>query len=147
MHNERERDVVDNFREIARVHQLKITPQRMAIFKKLVSLENHPTADSLYREVREEFPNISFDTVNRTLITFSEAGIIDVVEDHGNQKRYDPNTSTHHHLHCINCGNIIDFQDEKLDNIEIPQVIREQYRIISKRVVLKVLCTECTGQR
>ena len=71
---------VRGFVETCRRHQLKVTPQRVAIYKALIQSRQHPTADMMYQEVREKYPNISFDTVNRTLLTFSEIGVVDVVE-------------------------------------------------------------------
>ena len=72
---------VQLFIETCHHHQLKITPQRVAIYRGLIQSKQHPTADLMFRTVKEEFPNISFDTVNRTLLTFAGIGVVDVVEE------------------------------------------------------------------
>lgn len=143
MHKKTGGHSLDSFIDHCRQHHLKVTPQRMAIYKKLIRMRNHPSADAMFREIREEFPNISFDTVNRTLITFSEIGLIDIIEGLANQRRYDPNTHDHHHFHCVQCGDIIDFFDDTLDSLEIPDDIRKRFTVYSTRVVIKGLCGSC----
>ena len=50
---------------------LKITPQRVAVYRALIESDQHPTADVMYRKVKTTYPHISFDTVNRTLLTLA----------------------------------------------------------------------------
>jgi len=113
------------------------------IYQELLKSETHPTADAIYQLVTKEHPHISFDTVNRTLLTFSKIGIVDIVEGFGGAKRFDPNVSRHHHLHCIQCGKIIDFKSRTYDNLEVPGNVGEKFQVISKRVVLKGICSAC----
>jgi Fur family peroxide stress response transcriptional regulator len=131
------------FLQTCHKHGLKITPQRVAIFQELLISTTHPTADAIYQIVKKEYPNISFDTVNRTLQTFAEIGIVDVVEIFGGAKRFDPNVTNHHHLHCTQCGKIIDFKNRSYDDLEVPEEVRENFKVISKRVVLKGICKTC----
>jgi Fur family peroxide stress response transcriptional regulator len=143
MQKRKQTDTVDAFRQFCRERQLKITPQRVAIFKELFRLDTHPTANAVYQIVKKDYPNISFDTVNRTLLTFAQAGIVDVVEIFGGAKRFDPNIAYHHHMHCTRCGQVFDFYNRAYDNLEIPQAVHEQFSVTSKRVVLKGICTAC----
>jgi Fur family peroxide stress response transcriptional regulator len=131
------------FLEICQEHHLKVTPQRVAIYQELLDLDTHPTADAIYQTVKKEHPNISFDTVNRTLLTFAKIGIVDVVEVFGGAKRFDPNVANHHHLHCTQCGKVLDFYNRAYDNLEVPEGVHEKFQVISKRVVLKGICKEC----
>jgi Fur family peroxide stress response transcriptional regulator len=124
-------------------HKLKVTPQRVAIYEELVDSKSHPTADAVYQIVKREYPSISFDTVNRTLLTFAEIGIVDIVEIFGGAKRFDPQVANHHHLHCARCGKIIDFYSRAYDDLDIPDEVSEQFRVIHKRVILKGICNEC----
>ena len=84
---------VQDFIEICHHHRLKITPQRVAIYRMLIQSDQHPTADLMFRSVKEDFPNISFDTVNRTLLTFADIGVVDVVEVFGGPKQLQKGTS------------------------------------------------------
>ncbi len=136
-----------NFRDVCEEHNLKITPQRTVIYKELLKAKDHPSADMLYKRVRNSLPNISFDTVYRTLLSFSEIGIADTIEGHGEPKRFDPDTKPHHHFRCMKCGKITDFKSELYDNIEIPREIRKDFKVIKKRVVLEGICKYCSSKQ
>ena len=138
---------VTQFIETCRRHGLKITPQRVGIYRILIQSMRHPTADRVFRAVKKDFPNISFDTVNRTLLTFAGIGVVEVVETFGGPKRFDPDVSDHHHLHCMACGRIIDFEYEGYARLEVPKAIATTFNVISRRVVLKGLCDTCTAKQ
>ena len=131
------------FEERCREHNLKITPQRTAIYRELSTAKDHPSADMLYRRVKKVFPNISFDTVYRTLLSFSEIGIADVVEGYGEPKRFDPNINTHHHFRCMKCGKIKDLEIALQEDMGIPEEITKSITIIRKRLVIEGFCENC----
>jgi Fur family peroxide stress response transcriptional regulator len=137
-------ELMDSFREKCRNNGLKITPQRLAIYREVVRSREHPSADKVYRNVRKVFPNISFDTVNRSLVTFSRMGVISVVEGYGEAKRFDPNLEGHHHFRCMRCNNIIDFYDKTLDAVKVPREIQRRFKVLHKRIVLEGLCDACS---
>jgi Fur family peroxide stress response transcriptional regulator len=134
------------FKKRCQEHALKITPQRTAIYKELLKAKDHPSADMLYKRVRKVFPNISFDTVYRTLLSFSEIGLADVVEGYGEPKRFDPNIRTHHHFRCMKCGKIKDLGNALLEDIKIPEEIAKDISVIRKRLIIEGLCNDCKGK-
>lgn len=134
---------IQQFIQRCRSHGLKVTPQRIAIYRKLLASSEHPSADMVYKKVVKEYPTISFDTVNRTLLTFDDLGLIETVESHSGVKRYDTDVSPHHHLHCVRCGDIFDFTDSGLDAIEIPQSIEPQFTVLGKRLCIRGICHAC----
>ena len=138
------KDILKFFTDTCKKHNLKVTPQRMTIYTELIKSKNHPSAEMIFQRVRKQFPHMSFDTVNRTLFTFSEIGLVDIVEAHGRPRRFDPDMSMHHHFHCIKCGNIIDLNCDAFNSLEIPENIERKYTVIRKRVVLKGICDKCS---
>lgn len=120
-----------------------MTPQRTAIYKELIRSKEHPGASTVFNHVRKIYPNISFDTVNRTLLTFSEIGIAHIVEGYGDPKRFDPDTEIHHHFRCIKCNRIIDFQHKPFDKMKVPGYIQKQFTVLNKRVLLEGICDKC----
>ena len=134
---------LDLFYRRSKEHGLKITPQRTAVYQELLKAKDHPSADIIYKRIVKKIPNISFDTVNRTLLTFSKIGITNIVEGYGQPKRYDPDLDTHHHFRCTHCNKIIDFHNEDYDNLIVPQELQKQFTVFSKRVVLEGLCDRC----
>jgi Fur family peroxide stress response transcriptional regulator len=137
--------LIQGFIEKCRAHNLKITPQRMAIYGELLDSTAHPTVDAMFQIVKKEFPNISYDTVSRTMLTFAEIGIVDRVEVYGGAKRFDPNVKAHHHLHCVSCGKISDFHNDEFNHLEIPDQVRRGFTVLTSRVVLKGICDQCSS--
>ena len=132
------------FVETCRSHSLRITPQRIAIYKQLLQATGHPSADAVYKAVLKEFPHISFETVNRTLLTYAEIGILNIVESYSGVRRFDPDPDAHHHIHCVRCGKIIDFRHHEFDRLSIPREIEKTYTVVGKRVVVNVICQDCS---
>ncbi len=126
---------------------LKITPQRMVILGSLKNNRDHPTADAIYQKTKLKLPNISFDTVNRTLITFAQNGVIKVAEGQGRAKRYDPMTEPHHHFHCVRCNRIIDFTNKEYDRIKLPKNITKKHQVLGQKIVLDGVCQDCKNKK
>jgi Fur family peroxide stress response transcriptional regulator len=122
---------------------LKVTPQRMAVYKALVETTEHPSAETVFRKVRRTFPSISLDTVNRTLLTLSEMGAAFIVEGSGDAKRFDANLGTHQHFKCLKCRRILDFHHEPFDHIDVPANLASHVTVLRKTVYLEGLCDHC----
>lgn len=137
---------MDLFYKKCRENKLKVTPQRVAIYKALTTSVSHPCAEQIHREVKESFPHISLDTVNRTLITFAAAHMVDVVEGHGDPRRFDPNRDPHHHFYCMACHKIFDFQADALDSWTLPLEIEKNFLITGKRICLTGYCDQCRSK-
>ena len=135
--------VLDAYRRLSKEHGLRVTPQRTAIFRELLKAKDHPTADAVYRRIVKTIPNVSFDTVNRTLATFAAIGLIKLVEGFGQARRFDPDGSAHHHFHCLECKKIIDFDEPAFDRISIPASLSRRFAVRARRVVLEGLCEDC----
>jgi Fur family peroxide stress response transcriptional regulator len=133
------------FETSCREHDLKITPQRAGIFKELISTYEHPSAVTLYEKVKKVYPNISLDTVNRTLLTFHKIGLARLVEGSGDPKRFDGNPEPHHHFRCVNCGKILDVFSDRYGDIEIPAKIRERCVVLTAVVRFEGYCDTCKG--
>ncbi|MDI6714042.1 MAG: Fur family transcriptional regulator [Thermodesulfovibrio sp.] len=135
--------LLTNFYNICEKNKIKITPQRIEIFKELIKNNDHPSVTKIYQRVKKKYPNISFDTVNRTLQKFVEIGIARVVEDFEDFRRYDGFIENHHHFHCIKCHRIIDIYDEKFKEVEIPKTLRDRFNILESKIVFTGLCEKC----
>jgi len=125
---------------------LKITPQRMAVYKALLETDEHPSAEMVFNKVRQQMPNISLDTVNRTLLTLAEIGAAFIVEGSGDAKRFDGNLEAHQHFKCIKCKRIIDFHYKQFDNISVPKALIRKFTILRKSVYFEGICDLCAGK-
>jgi Fur family peroxide stress response transcriptional regulator len=134
---------MDAFRIKCRHAGLKVTPQRVAVYKALIESKKHPSAEVLWRKLRETNPNISLDTVNRTLLTLAEIGAAFIVEGSGDVKRFDGCLENHQHFKCVKCRKIVDFHHKPYDNIPVPKNISEKYTVMRKTVYLEGVCDLC----
>ncbi|MEW6381796.1 MAG: Fur family transcriptional regulator [bacterium] len=136
------------FKEKCKEHHLKITPQRIIIYEELLKAKDHPSVDMVFQKVRSILPTISFDTVYRTMSTFTEVGIIEIVEGYSGVRRFDADVSPHHHFICLRCNRIIDFWDKNYNDLPLPQSMEAQHVILKKKVILEGICNQCRqGQK
>jgi Fur family peroxide stress response transcriptional regulator len=147
MLNKDRQELIDSLRIKCKQHNLNMTPQRVAIYQQLINSKDHPDSDEVFQGVKESFPDISLDTVYRTLSKFAEIGIIHLVEGYGEAKRYDPDISKHHHLRCQKCNKIIDFNYEGYDNLRIPKSLQKKFKIKNVKVILEGICDECVNKQ
>ncbi len=124
-------------------HNFKITPQRIAIYNELMKFKEHPTVTIVFKKVHKAFPNISYDTVHRTLLKFAELKLISVVEGSSQGRKFDTNLGRHHHFICVKCNKIVDFYSKELDNLKMPEDIKSKFEISGYRVVIEGVCNNC----
>lgn len=125
---------------------LKVTPQRVAIYRELLRTNEHPSAEMLHRKVRRLLPTISLDTVNRTLLTLAEIGAAFVVEGTGDPKRFDGELESHQHFRCVKCKRIIDFRHKPFNDIPVPKTLSRRFTILRKTVYFEGMCDLCNGK-
>ncbi len=87
---------------------LKHSRQRESIKVCLSRRTDHPTADMIYADIKEEFPNISLGTVYRNLNLLSELGEIQKLACGDGKDHFDWNTTPHYHFICRFCKAVID---------------------------------------
>lgn len=77
---------------------LRLTHQRLEIYRELVAACDHPSAETLHQRLRKRIPTLSLDTVYRTLATLAEQGLINRVETLESQAHFEATSRRHHHL-------------------------------------------------
>jgi Fur family peroxide stress response transcriptional regulator len=125
---------------------LKLTNQRIAVYEALASTDKHPTADSIYQEIKERYPMISLNTVYNTLEVLKEIGEISQLNT-DISARFDANMAPHHHLVCLHCKRIEDFVDPELDQIPLKVPGRKDFKILSHKVEFQGYCKKCQNER
>lgn len=89
------------------------TSQKKTILNYLKSVKTHPSAKTVYLNLKKELPRISKSTVYRILNNFKKKG--EIQEILGDVTRYDGDTSPHSHFFCNECGTLFDiFEDYKI---------------------------------
>ena len=122
---------------------VKYSRQRVAILDFLKSRKDHPTAETVYTAVKEDFPNISLGTVYRNLALLSEMGVIQKVSAENGPDRFDYNSQPHTHFYCRGCDRMIDI-DVPVEKELIYKVAEAYSGLIEKSSVqFTGLCPEC----
>ncbi len=91
----------------------KYSKQREILLNELRGRKDHPTAEELYRAVRDKMPNYSLGTVYRNLNDLSKNGMILKLPMSDGPERYDGCTAPHLHFTCESCGCVYDLKDEE----------------------------------
>ena len=123
----------------------KRTPQRLSILDHLDGNTSHPSADDIYRVVAKKNPSMSFATVYNTLNTLVQTGAVRELTIDPDRKRYDPDTSAHHHLICLDCRKVADVPGDI--PLEIPRGAAKDYTILGSHIEFYGLCPTCKKQK
>ena len=122
---------------------IKLTPQRIEIFRAVYGTASHPSAEVIYDELKRSMPSISLDTIYRTLATFEKLGLLNRVSALDRQSRFDANMDIHHHFICTRCNRITDFYWPDFDHSELPDGLSRRGTVMSKHIEVRGICREC----
>ena len=134
---------IDRFQDACRQQNLRLTPQRLEIYRELAQASDHPSAEQLYQRLHDRMPTLSLDTIYRTLATFVQHGMVNRVETIESQARFEVVNARHHHLICERCKKIIDFDWAPIDQLDLPPEVQQWGEVYSKNVVVYGVCKEC----
>ncbi|MDO4475369.1 MAG: transcriptional repressor [Lachnospiraceae bacterium] len=124
----------------------KYSRQREEIRKHLFGRTDHPTAETIYTEIRMENPKISLGTVYRNLAQLESAGEVIRIPVTNGPDHFDGNTNEHYHLICPNCGSVSDLWMDGVRR-ELHKGLEAQ-RLDADQIILNVYgcCSNCNGK-
>lgn len=138
--------MMTEFEIACRKADLKITHQRLEVYRELAQAPDHPSADMLYWRIIKRLPTISLDTVYRTLSTLEKHRLIIRVQTLESQARYEAKITKHHHAVCTQCGAITDFTWDSFDQAQAPEEIDTWGTVVKRNAVLEGICKGCEGE-
>ena len=128
--------------ETLKAKGIQVTPQRLAIFEQLMGRKDHPSAEMIFNEIKDDFPSLTLVTVYNTLQKLESTNLCIKVNPLHTSARYDGNTALHQHLVCTHCQKIIDIHDAAV-SVELPELISEKYKIVDQSLIFYGTCLEC----
>ena len=137
-------ETVSGFMDACRKAGMKLTHQRLEIYKTLAASTDHPSAEDLHRRIRGRLPTMSLDTVYRTLDTFEQHALVNKVPVVKGPARYDAGMHLHHHCVCSKCRKIEDLDWQAVDAVELPAGSQQWGRVTNRYVQLYGLCSNCS---
>ncbi|MHA1651823.1 MAG: Fur family transcriptional regulator, partial [Candidatus Helarchaeota archaeon] len=116
---------------------------RLAICELVLSSKDHPTADQIYKKLKQKFPTISLATVYQTLHLLKDLGLLLELGFPDCSARFDPNISPHIHIICLKCGKIEDYETENLKE-QWAKIVKDiGVEPIIQRLDLYIYCDKC----
>lgn len=144
-HRRMEVEIQQRLDEFIRRKGLRRTAQREQIVNVVFSRDEHFTAEELFDRVRKVDAETSRATVYRTLGLLVEADLLRQIDLGENQVTYDPNflnKPSHNHLVCIDCGKVVEFEDENVD-IQTDRVTRGLgFRMVRQSIKIEANCEQ-----
>jgi Fur family peroxide stress response transcriptional regulator len=134
---------IEDFKWLCRERGERCTVQRRVILETVLDLDNHPSADQIFLAVGNRLPGVSRTTVYRALEHLADMGVITKACHPGRVARYDPRLELHHHLVCLRCNEFIDFEDDGLNELTIPDTSAFGFEVNDYRVQLRGICQSC----
>lgn len=125
--------------------KLRYSHQREMIYQYLLSTKEHPSAEMIYNDLREEIQGLSLGTVYRNLKLLEELGKVRRVASFQNAERYDAICGDHVHFLCTGCGRVSDVMDADSDTLRNSIPLKNGYRIAKFDLTLTGQCPECAA--
>ena len=145
-HEEIERRIVA-FTEACSASGIRMTHQRMEVFREVAKTDEHPDAETIYDRVRRRIPAISLDTVYRTLTMLETLGVLSRVYALCDRARFDATVAHHHHFVCTQCGMIRDFFCTEADKLQIPREVQSWGIMKSTHLEVRAICSKCANRK
>ena len=136
-------ETVEKLTRTLRSHGLKLTPQRLMIFKILEDNISHPSAEEVFKRVKKIYPTVSFTTIYKTLETLRDLGEIKELVIDEDRKHYDPNTKPHHHIICKVCKKINDVFEDFSPHIKLPDSMGSEFDVSGFQISFHGKCRNC----
>lgn len=141
----------EQFKQLLREKGLRVTKQRVLVLEALsFCSERHVTAEEIFELVKVDYPEIGLATVYRTIQLLLELHLIDRINLDDGYVRYEigdwsekETKHHHHHLICLECGSILSFQDDLLEELEDKIVKTMGFLVSNHEVKLYGYCKKC----
>ena len=128
--------------QILKSKNLRVTPQRFAVYANLLERTDHPTADQLLSDLNKDAPTSSQATIYSSLQALRDVGLIREVLLEEGVCRYDANVEPHHHFVCESCGVIEDIPWDSFQCIDMNR-LRPGLKAHSYEVIVHGTCDRC----
>jgi Fur family peroxide stress response transcriptional regulator len=138
---------IEHFKEVAKQAGVKLTHQRLEIFREVAASPEHPSAEAVLKALQPRMPTVSLDTVYRTLWLLNDLGLVSTLGPRHESVRFDANLAQHHHYVCVKCGLARDFESAELNTLEVPETVNEFGSVVAMHVEVRGVCDRCLKEQ
>lgn len=116
---------------------VRVTRQREALLRVLTEAEDHPDATELHRRARGLDESVSLATVYRTLSVLEREGVVQRHSFESGGARFEVADQAHHdHIVDLDSGDIIEFRNDRIEELQRQIAAEMGYEIIHHRLEL-----------
>ena len=144
-HSQTERRL-DHMTATTKAAGIKLTHQRLEIFREIAASAEHPDVETVFRAVQARMPTVSQDTVYRTLWLLHDLRLATTLGPQREGVRFDANLDPHHHYVCVRCGLVRDFESAVLNALRLPAAVKQLGSIVDAHVEVRGVCAKCARQ-
>jgi len=141
--------LLERFKEILRLNNLKFTKQREVVLQTLYHYHDHFTPEHLYLLIKEKHPtlNVGIATVYRTLNLLEESEMVTSITFGAQGKRFELANKPHHdHMICRSCGAIIEFEDPTIEKRQLAIAKEYGFKLTNHLMQLYGICKSCNSK-
>ena len=131
----------------------KVTPQRKEILQIFIDSdeEKHLSAEEVHELLKQKEFDFGLATVYRNVELLNELGILNKVDFGDGRTRYElsaanPQLHQHHHLICLKCKKVIEFEDDLMDDLENLISQKSDFKIVNHEVKFFGYCSKCRSE-
>lgn len=124
---------------------LKSTAQRDFIADTFFRINTHISLDELLKKVKRKTPRVGYATVYRTMKLLTDSGLALERRFGDGQTRYEnlPDDGHHDHIICIKCARIIEFQNQRIEQLQAETAKKFGFKVINHKLELYGYCSDC----
>ncbi len=134
---------MDAITNIFREKKLKLTPQRIAVYKFLQISKEHPSAETIYKALQTDYPTMSLATVYKALKTLVEINLVSEINVGEGNFRYDGHVYEHPHIQCLECGKVDDIEGIIFPDLNDKVQGYTNYEVLANKIYFYGLCETC----
>lgn len=134
---------MNNITAVFKEKKLKLTPQRIAVYKYLKSTKTHPSAEVIYKSIQVEYPTMSLATVYKALKTLAEVELVQEINVGEGNFRYDACVVSHPHIQCVKCSKVDDLENISFKELNLKASEFTDYKILANQVYFYGVCPNC----
>lgn len=125
--------------------KLRATPERFAVLDAVLQSQGHFDAENLYYRMITKGSKVSKATVYNTLELLQDCGLVSKYRFAENTSRYEKafGRPHHHHMICLECGDIIEFVNERLEKIQDEMCAEKHFMLQSSTLQIFGTCSTC----
>ncbi|NWF98866.1 MAG: transcriptional repressor [Nitrospirae bacterium] len=134
-----------DFTNFLREHGQRLTNERSVVLNRILSCTGHFDPDSLYLQIRQTGLKVSRASVYRTLNLLHKSGFISIVRKTEKGTIYECvyGIKHHDHMHCNECGKVIEFYSEELEKLQEKICEKQGFKGQSHTLEIRGYCAKC----